>query len=222
MGELKQRRRTAGGTLAGRILGSQLVYDYVRPAVVGGIDLGTTYRELEVRAGDVVLDVGCGTGAILPRLGDFGAYVGVDTDAAALRHAERRARKLGLEGKTRFVEGIVDASLLAEVAPQVALLAGLLHHLADDECEGLLRALSAQPGLRRVVTLDITLVPGKVFNNLLSVLDRGQYCRSASEYSALARAAGFEVEGRLIPAAPNNARVLYWHMRLDAPAGGKR
>lgn len=215
MGSLKNGLRKARGSLVQRILGKQFVYDYVRPAVVGGIDLGVTYRELGVRASDVVLDIGCGTGAILKQLGDFAAYVGVDTDGVALAHARRRAKKLALSDKTRFIEGIVDAALLEAVRPHVALLAGLLHHLPDEDSEALLRALSAQRGLRRVVTLDITLVPGKVFNNLLSVLDRGQYCRSPREYSALARLAGFNVEGKLIPAAPSNPRVLYWHMRLD-------
>ena len=69
-----------------RILGHPFVYNRIRPLVVG-IDMSTFYAHAGVGAGDVVLDVGCGTGDALRYLPAFERYVGLDTDARALEFA---------------------------------------------------------------------------------------------------------------------------------------
>ena len=74
-------------------------------------------RSLELLAlapGDRVLDVGCGTGVILPslseRVGPGGAVVGLDHSAALLEHARQRIAAHGVGDFTEVIEG--DANRL--------------------------------------------------------------------------------------------------------------
>lgn len=202
-------------SLYDRVLGLPFVYNRVRPFVVGGIDMSPVYDRLGVRPTDVVLDVGCGTGVALEHLGAFASYVGVDTDPRALRAARARQVPPGA-GEVEFSEREVGEDDVRRIAPDVAVLAGLLHHVDDAGCIALLRSLRASPRLRRVVTQDITLVPNRHINNLFSILDRGQHCRHPGGYEALAREAGFRVvEGALTPAGRGNRRIIYWVMTLE-------
>ncbi|MCU0682265.1 MAG: class I SAM-dependent methyltransferase [Polyangiaceae bacterium] len=201
-----------------KILGLPFVYNRVRPLVVGGIDMAPVYGRLGAGAGDVVLDVGCGTGVALDFLGPVSAYVGVDTDPVALTFARERTAPPGVE--ISFLEGLLAADEVERLRPHVAVLAGLLHHVDDAGCVELLRMLRRSDRLRRVVTLDITFLPHRFVNNLFSLLDRGQYCRHPGGYEALAREAGFDVEeGAVVPAGPRNRRVAYWSMILTPRAG---
>lgn len=67
------------------------------------------------RAGEAVLDVGCGTGAftleLARRVEPGGEVVGVDIDLAAIEAAERRAARLGI-GSVRFVRADVATTAL--------------------------------------------------------------------------------------------------------------
>ena len=77
--------------------------------------------ELDLSAGDTVIDVGCGTGANLPYLreqvGPEGTVIGVDVTEPMLQHARERAAKNGWEnvhlvradGARLPIEGPVDA-----------------------------------------------------------------------------------------------------------------
>src|SRR4029077_9321231 len=77
-------------SLYDRILGHPFVYNYIRPCVVGGIDMSPVYERLGADAGASVLDVGCGTGDALNSLRAFERYLGVDVDPIAIRHARER------------------------------------------------------------------------------------------------------------------------------------
>jgi ubiquinone/menaquinone biosynthesis C-methylase UbiE len=69
------------------------------------------FRALELKAGQRVLDVGCGTGdpalALAQWVGPRGRVVGIDNAAAMLAVARRRARILRL-GNVRFVRADMD------------------------------------------------------------------------------------------------------------------
>lgn len=199
------------GSLYQKVLGHPFVYEHVRPAVVGRIDLSPLYRRLDGKRHTIV-DVGCGTGDALRHLGDFDSYVGFDTDPVAIEFARG---KYGNRPGVRFEARRVDAAQIAELQPTAVVLAGLLHHLSDEDAGALLRMIQASPRLERMVTLDIVYVPKRTVNNAFAFLDRGRFCRDAEGYRALARDAGLHIEeAGLMQAHPKNKRVVYFVMTL--------
>jgi SAM-dependent methyltransferase len=195
-----------------KILGHPFVYEQIRPRVVGGIDMRGLYEMLGPEGSKVVLDVGCGTGDALNYLDDFEQYFGVDNDPVAI---EAATKKFGSRKGVKFECRTLRASDVAELSPTGVVLSGLLHHLTDEEGEGLLRMVAASPRLARIVTSDIVYLPGKHFNNLLARLDRGKYCRAPDGYTTIARRAGLAVEQEhVVASAPGSERVQYFLMAL--------
>ena len=199
-----------------KLLGHPFVYDQVRPRVVGGIDMRPLYDLLAGEARRVVLDVGCGTGDALKHLTDLDGYLGIDTDpvaieAARARYASRR--------NVRFECRHLEPSDVVDLAPTGVVLAGVLHHLTNEEAEGVLRMAAGSKRLVRIVTSDIVFLPGMLFNNVLAMMDRGRHCRHPDAYAAIARSAGLEVlHGQTAPSSPGNDRVQY-HLMALAPNG---
>lgn len=197
-----------------KILGHPFVYDQIRPRVVGGIDMGPLYALIPAEARRSILDVGCGTGDALAHLSGFERYLGIDTDPVAIEAAKRR---WGADPRVRFECRLVDARDVAELEPTAVILAGVLHHLTNDEAIGILRMATQSPRLACVVTNDILFLPGMLFNNVLAMMDRGRYCRTPDAYAALARDAGLEVvEAHPQRSAPDNEKVQY-HVMLLRP-----
>lgn len=195
-----------------KLLGHPFVYDQVRPRVVGGIDMQPLYDLLGPDARQAVLDVGCGTGDALRHLSGVERYLGVDTDPIAIEAARRR---FGDRPNVRFECRHLHASDIADFAPTGVVLSGVLHHLTNQEAEGVFRLALGSPSLVRVVTADIVFLPGKLFNNVLSMMDRGRHCREPDAYAGLARRAGLEVErARTVASSPRNDRVQYYVMSL--------
>jgi len=205
-----------------KLLGHPFVYDQVRPRVVGGIDMKPLYALLAGTTGEGqrrVLDVGCGTGDALRHLGEVESYLGIDTDPIAIEAA--RARHAG-RANVRFECRLLTAADVIDHEPTGVVLAGVLHHLTNEEGEGVLRLALGSPSLVRVVTSDIVFLPGKLFNNVLAMMDRGRHCRDPDAYASIARRAGLDVErGFIMPSAPGNERVQYHVMSLT-PQGGPR
>jgi SAM-dependent methyltransferase len=199
-----------------KILGHPFIYDQVRPRVVGGIDMRPLYDLLPNEARESVLDVGCGTGDALNYLdGSFKSYFGVDTDEVAIEAARKRwsgRSNVRFEARTLRVDDIVD------LAPTGVVLSGVLLHLTNTEAEGVLRLAAGSPSLVRVVTNDIVFLPGKLFNNVLAMMDRGRYCRDPDAYASLARRAGLQVDRAIsIASSPTSDRVRYHAMALSVP-----
>ena len=199
-----------------KILGHPFVYDQVRPRVVGGIDMRPLYELLPPEARRSILDVGCGTGDALKYLDDFESYLGVDTDEVAIAAATKR---WGHKPNVRFEARTLRAEDIVDLAPTGVVLSGVLHHLTNAEAEGVLRLAAGSPRLARIVTSDIVFLPGKLFNNVMAMMDRGRFCRDPDAYAALARRAGLVVErGLTIASSPSNDRVRYHVMALSVPA----
>jgi SAM-dependent methyltransferase len=198
-----------------KILGHPFVYDHVRPRVVGGIDMRPLYELLPSAARRVVLDVGCGTGDALRYLDGFESYLGVDTDEVAIEAARKRWAD---KPNVRFEQRTLRAEDIVDLAPTGVVLSGVLHHLTNAEAEGVLRLAAGSPRLVRVVTSDIVFLPGKLFNNVMAMMDRGRYCRDPDAYASLARRAGLVVEsGMTISSSPTSDRVRYHVMALSLP-----
>jgi S-adenosylmethionine-diacylgycerolhomoserine-N-methlytransferase len=117
------------------------LYDLTRPVLLLGRDAGV--RALCLRAGERVLDVGCGTGWSLPRLHAGGARVtGVESSGAMRRQAERRLKSAGLEGLVDLdprpygthadYEGRVDAILFSYSLSMIPPFAAVLERARAD------------------------------------------------------------------------------------------
>ena len=180
------------------------------------------YEQLPREARSFVLDVGCGTGDALKYLDSFESYLGVDTDEVAIAAAKKR---WGHKPNVRFEARTLRAEDIIELAPTGVVLSGVLHHLTNAEAEGVLRLAAGSPRLVRIVTSDIVFLPGKLFNNVMAMLDRGRFCRDSDAYASLARRAGLVVErGMTMASSSSNDRVRYYVMALSLPeaAAGTR
>lgn len=199
-------------SLYSRILGHPFVYNEIRPRVVGGIDLSPVFARLGAKAGDTILDLGCGTGDALNYLDDFDSYLGVDVDPVAIRYAKKHH---GGRANVRLECKYLDEDDVRALAPTHIVLGGLLHHLNDQAALSLLRMVKASPRLVRVVTTDIVFLPGELINNIFARLDRGRHCREQSGYESLVEKAGFSLESaEVLRSHPKRGRVKYLLLSL--------
>lgn len=171
----------------------RLVDEYIRPS-----------------PGDCILDVGCGTCAILDSLPDDVAYVGMDLSPRYIEAAQRK-----YAGRGRFHCMDIAKIATANVATaNVAIAVGLLHHLGDDEVVSMLSDIARclAPG-GRLVTIDPCFHPDQsmVARYLISK-DRGQNVRTAQQYADLARRPFRLVD---VTVRHDMARVPYTHSILE-------
>lgn len=165
---------------------------------------------LRPRAGERILDLGCGPADVAPLLGDV-EYVGVDASAAYVAAARRR---VGAGGRVHLASVLeFDPGPAGSFDAVIAI--GLLHHLDD-----IAAARAFELGARalgkggRMLTIDPCELPGLpwVARRLIS-LDRGSEVRSPEGYRALAERHFGMVE---VSARQGLARVPYAHAILDA------
>jgi SAM-dependent methyltransferase len=201
-------------SLYAKIVGLPFVYEHLRPWLVGGIDMTPSFRNLEAGAGDVILDVGCGTGDALNYIENFRAYHGYDTDPIAIAYARKRAQKRGLT--VELEARAVDAADIARISPTRVILSGLLHHLPDAEAVSLLRTIGHHPSVARIATQDVVFAPGRLLNNILASLDRGQFVRCVAAYRTLVAEAGLRiVNEELRPCKPGSGRMDFLFLALE-------
>ncbi|HUW59906.1 MAG TPA: class I SAM-dependent methyltransferase [Candidatus Bathyarchaeia archaeon] len=191
--------------LYSRILAAPWVYEWLRLRMLGGGPAGEVFRWLGDTREDVLIDIGCGTGMAMDRLGNFAEYHGFDTDPRALRRFQQRV----LPNNVHLYNAAVTAADLDRIQPTKAILIGLLHHLPDDKAAELLSMLARCPTLRRAITLDPTFIEAKPVNTLLCRLDRGRHVRSRPQYEALIQAAGLEPVKAEVLASGNGAAFYF-------------
>jgi SAM-dependent methyltransferase len=208
--------------LVARVLGHPVVYNHVRPALLGGLDLSPLYARAEAENDDVILDIGCGTGDALRYVPRFAQYLGVDTDPIAVRAAAERHRA---RANARFEARECTREDVLALSPTVVIMAGLLHHVPDELAVSLFRMVTASPRLRRIVTLDIVYLPGveHALSNLLARLDRGRHCRSPAGYRALVGSAGLTLtDETLLWNHPRRHIARYFVMTVEPRASEGR
>jgi S-adenosylmethionine-diacylgycerolhomoserine-N-methlytransferase len=117
------------------------LYDWTRPLLLFG--RSAAVDAVDARAGETVLDVGCGTGFSLPRLAAAGANViGIEPSAPMRVRAERRIAESGLVARVSLdprpygthagYEGTVDAILFSYSLTMVPPYRAVLESAARD------------------------------------------------------------------------------------------
>jgi SAM-dependent methyltransferase len=145
---------------------------------------------VRARSGDRVLDLGCGTGALLGYLPDDVEYVGVDVDAGYVEAAQKRYGE-----RATFV--VADATTYRpNAAFDIAIAYGVVHHLEDAQVAGLLRV--ARSASRFVAAEPCRTPDAGTLEAFLMQHDRGKHIRSEDEYVRIAREVFDRVDSRLV------------------------
>lgn len=175
-----------------RFMGHPLVYDWLRPFILGQIPAGPAYELVMPVGGHCILDVGCGTGVALNYLKNYSEYHGFDTDKNALAALRRKNKN---DERVHLYNRYLEAADVQAINPDTVLLMGLLHHLDDDTAKRLLVDLRAGNRLRRILTLDVFFEKGAKYwtSNFLARLDRGRHVRTADKYRNLAAGCGYKI-----------------------------
>ena len=138
---------------------------------------------IKPRSGDRLLDIGCGTGAMVPYLPRGVELVGVDISEAYIRAATVRYSDRG----TFRVADASDQSLDLGPPFDVAYASGVLHHIPDEPARRVIAgALSRLKPGGRFVSIDPTLVPGQSWLSRTMVkADRGQHVRRPDQMAEI-------------------------------------
>jgi len=147
---------------------------------------------LQIRPGERLLDVCCGTGEFADLAA--GPYLGVDINARYVEYAQRRhGVGAGHPECVFLVQDVTREDFGREhgVFPKAMFVNGL-HHLDDGRAGAVLAAIArATDG--RVVIVDMDPAPGRAVSRWLAGLDRGRHIRPLADQVALA-ARFFNVE----------------------------
>ncbi len=135
----------------------------------------------QLQPGELVLDVGCGTGTLameaLQRVGETGRVSGIDPSPQMIARASRKAERVGLA--IDFQVGVIEQLSFPDQSFDAVLSTFMMHHLPDD---------LKRRGLAEIVRV---LKPG----GRLLVLDMkgpvGPWKSNIADQPALMKEAGF-------------------------------
>ena len=167
-----------------RLLAAPALFDFYQAAVGANNAKQLFVSEwLQPATGDRILDIGCGTGAVVPFLPEDVQTTGVDISSAYIAAAKNR-----FGSRATFMVGdAADLDLYLGGDFDVAYAFGVLHHLPDTLAQNLIEGaiLRLRPG-GRFVSIDPTIAPGQGWASRFIVnSDRGRYVRSPEKITEL-------------------------------------
>ena len=170
------------------LLSISQVYDFFQHNLLGGRQarawLARTFWKL--KGGERIVDIGCGSGAVLDFLPRDSDYIGIDISESYICAARKKYSATG-----KFFVGTAldflnhDDSRLNNT--DLVLCNGLLHHLSDDEARRVLEIAKRflKPG-GRLVCLEATyLIRQTWLSKWIVSTDRGKFVRSEQEWKNL-------------------------------------
>jgi SAM-dependent methyltransferase len=194
-----------------RILSSSFIYDTFQ-TLVGARRFRKRLVERYLRPvpGMRIIDVGCGTAAMLGHLPVGVSYFGFDLSSDYIDHAKKR---FGDAGKF-YCADVADASKLGLPKADLIIATGLLHHLDDEEATQLIRNITKllAPGGRFVATDGCFESGQSPIAHWFLKRDRGQNVRDRIGYLSLTQAAGIEAK---IDVYHHLLRIPYTHSIIE-------
>ena len=157
-----------------------------------------------------VLDIGCGSGAILDFLPDNITYTGIDINKKYIDYARLKYPRGNFI--CCYVLNIGD--YISNIEFGVVLAIGVLHHLSDEECLALFEfAHSVLTEYGALITVDSCFIPDQSrITRLLIGMDRGKYVRTPEKYKILAQRVFANVDGKVYH---NRINVPYTHFFMN-------
>lgn len=170
------------------VVANPYVYDLVQRLAGCEHNLTRIAVHLDAAPGQLVCDVGGGTGAVARTVPPGATYLCLDKDPEKLAGLKRKIRNalaiLGDATRIGVKDGCVD----------VVVCAAMSHHLTDDECHNLFAEL-ARVCRGHLVFFDAVERPGSTVSRLLWKYDRGSHPRPADSIVAM-MAKWFYIEHR--------------------------
>ena len=134
--------------------------------------------------GASILDIGCGTGAILDYFPNNIDYIGFDISHKYINHAKNKYKNRGKFYCASITDNI---NTLSESSFDFVISFGVIHHLSDDDATILIK--KAKKYLKKngiFITIDPVYVDNQsTFSRLLIDNDRGEYVRDTDGYMSL-------------------------------------
>jgi SAM-dependent methyltransferase len=148
-----------------------------------------------VKPGDLVVDIGCGPGHLLPHLPNVD-YHGFEPNPGYVADARRDFGHAGTFHTGLFGED--EAKQFKDV--DLVIISAVLHHLSDDQVDDLYRLLSGiLKSSGRIASVDPVFHEGQnPVARQLARMDRGKHVRTADQYKALVSRHFQEIEGKII------------------------
>jgi SAM-dependent methyltransferase len=193
------------------ILKVATLYSWYQRAVGADYAWKWLVREhLRARAGDKIIDIGCGPGDVLELL-PKPQYIGIDISEAYVRQGQQRHGNsaLFLHGTTEDYRG--DSRLRDA---DIVMCFGVLHHVNDTEARQILSFAreNLKPGGRFVGAEPSYLVHQSRASMWIMSKDRGQNVRPESEWKGLLSA---EFPQHSTSVITGLIRVPYTHILLE-------
>ncbi len=199
-----------GSAGARAILSRPFFYDTFARLVGGkAVRRELAARYIRAHRGSRVLDIGCGTAAIVEYLPNV-EYFGFDAHPAYIAAARRRHPR----HHKLWCQDIASAEALDVPPCDIVLAIGVVHHLDDGEACKLFTLASKvlAPGGRLVTADGCYMHRQRRLDRMLLSSDRGKNVRRAAEYRALAAAA---FDGVSLNIRHDLLRIPYTHVIME-------
>jgi ubiquinone/menaquinone biosynthesis C-methylase UbiE len=151
-------------------------------------------EKAQIKPGDSVLDVGCGTGdltlAAKRQTGQNGKVYGIDAASEMVEVARSKAIKAGIE--VDFRPGLIESLPFPDDSFDVVLSSLMMHHLPADVKQKGLREINRllKPG-GHLFVVDMQRPVGLVSHVLATVMMHGHLQSGVQELPAMMKEAGF-------------------------------